>query len=50
MADLFMTYLARRQMQVEDMITHRFKPADAPAAYARLTEDRATAMGVVFEW
>lgn len=50
MADLFMTYLARRQMQVEDMITHRFAPADAPAAYARLTADRATAMGVVFEW
>lgn len=50
MADLFMTYLARRQMRVDDMITHRFKPADAPAAYARLVEDRATAMGVVFEW
>jgi 2-desacetyl-2-hydroxyethyl bacteriochlorophyllide A dehydrogenase len=50
MADLFMTYLARRQMRVDDMITHRFKPSDAPAAYARLTEDRATAMAVVFEW
>ncbi len=50
MADLFMTYLGRRQMQVDDLITHRFKPAEAAAAYARLTEDRATAMGVVFEW
>jgi 2-desacetyl-2-hydroxyethyl bacteriochlorophyllide A dehydrogenase len=50
MADLFMTYLARRQMRMDDMITHRFKPSDAPAAYARLTEDRATAMAVVFEW
>jgi 2-desacetyl-2-hydroxyethyl bacteriochlorophyllide A dehydrogenase len=50
MADLFMTYLGRRQMQVSDLITHRFKPADAAAAYSRLVEDRATAMGVVFEW
>lgn len=50
MADLFMTYLARRQMQVDDLITHRFKPTEAAAAYARLVEDRATAMGVIFEW
>lgn len=50
MADLFMTYLGRRQMQVDDLITHRFKPANAADAYARLVEDRATAMGVVFEW
>jgi len=50
MADLFMTYLGRRQMQVDDLVTHRFKPADAAAAYARLVEDRATAMAVVFEW
>lgn len=50
MADLFMTYLGRRQMQMDDLITHRFKPSEAAAAYARLVEDRATAMGVVFEW
>lgn len=50
MAELYLAYVARRQMSVADMITHRFKPADASAAYARLTEDRATAMGVVFEW
>ena len=50
MADLFMTYLGRRQMQVSDLVTHRFKPADAADAYARLVEDRATAMAVVFEW
>lgn len=50
MADLFMTYLGRRQMQVDDLVTHRFKPTEAAAAYARLVEDRATAMAVVFEW
>lgn len=37
-------------MQVDDLIIHRFKPAGTPTAYARLVEDRATAMGVVFEW
>jgi len=50
MSDLFMTYLSRRQMQVDTLNTHRFKPSDAAVAYARLIEDRATAMGVVFEW
>jgi threonine dehydrogenase-like Zn-dependent dehydrogenase len=37
-------------MQVDTLNTHRFKPAEATAAYARLVQDRATAMGVVFEW
>lgn len=50
MADLFMTYLAQRRMQVADLVTHRFAPAQAAVAYRRLVEDRATAMGVVFDW
>lgn len=50
MADLFMTYLAQGRMRVADLITHRFAPAQAPEAYRRLVEDRATAMGVVFDW
>ncbi len=50
MADLFMTYVAQRRMRVADLITHRFTPVQAPEAYRRLTEDRATAMGVVFDW
>jgi threonine dehydrogenase-like Zn-dependent dehydrogenase len=45
-----MSYLQRKQMKVDDLITHRFKPEQAVEAYRRLVEDRATAMGLVFEW
>ena len=37
-------------MRVGDLVTHRFRPEDAAAAYELLTRDRASAMGVVFEW
>jgi 2-desacetyl-2-hydroxyethyl bacteriochlorophyllide A dehydrogenase len=50
MARLFFTYLQRGQMRVSDMVTHRFRPEDAASAYELLTHDRASAMGVVFEW
>ena len=64
MADLFYTYLLRRDMRVTDLITHRYSPADAPEAYRMLREQRATAipsplrgegqgeaaMGVLFDW
>jgi len=47
---LFFTYLARGQMRVDDLITHRFAPAAASQAYERLISDRTTAMGVLFDW
>ena len=50
MTKLFFTYLERGQMQVEDLITHRFDPREAAAAYAMLTKDRSQAMGVLFDW
>jgi 2-desacetyl-2-hydroxyethyl bacteriochlorophyllide A dehydrogenase len=50
MADLFYTYVLRGDMRVTDLITHRFSPADAPQAYRILREERATAMGVLFDW
>lgn len=50
MHELFMRYLERGQMRVEDLITHRFKPADAAEAYALLNRERQSAMGVLFEW
>jgi threonine dehydrogenase-like Zn-dependent dehydrogenase len=37
-------------MRVDDLITHRFAPAEAPAAYAALATDRSAAMGVLFDW
>jgi threonine dehydrogenase-like Zn-dependent dehydrogenase len=50
MADLFYTYVLRGDMRVTDLITHRYSPADAPEAYRLLREQRATAMGVLFDW
>ena len=50
MTKLFFTYLERGQMQVEDLITHRFDPREAAAAYAMLTKDRSQALGVLFDW
>ena len=50
MADLFYTYVLRGDMRVTDLITHRYSPADAPEAYRMLREERATAMGALFDW
>lgn len=50
MADLFYTYVLRGEMRVADLITHRYSPADAPQTYRMLREERATAMGVLFDW
>jgi len=50
MTRLFFTYLQRGEMRVDDLITHRYAPTDAPEAYRMLREDRATAMGVIFDW
>ena len=50
MTQLFFTYLARGQMKVCDLITNRYAPQDAPAAYQMLQTDRSAAMGVLFDW
>jgi len=50
MTDLFFTFLERGQMRVADLITHRYAPQDAPQAYEMLQTNRATAMGIVFDW
>ena len=50
MADLFYTYVLRGDIRVTDLITHRYSPADAPEAYRMLREERAAAMGVLFDW
>ena len=47
---LFYLYLHRGQMRVSDLISHRFAPVRASAAYALLQERRGDTMGVVFEW
>jgi len=48
--DLFFKYIERKQMKVQDLITHRFKPQQCQAAYDLLKTEREKAMGVIFEW
>jgi 2-desacetyl-2-hydroxyethyl bacteriochlorophyllide A dehydrogenase len=50
MVDLFFTYLLRGDMRVADLVTHRFSPLEAEQAYRLLREERASAMGVLFDW
>ena len=50
MTKLFFTYLERGEMQVEDLVTHRYDPRLAAEAYGMLTKDRSEAMGVLFDW
>ena len=47
---LFYLYLHRGQMRVSDLVTHRFAPTDAAAAYALLQESRGDTLGVLFRW
>ncbi len=47
---LFLEYIRRGDMVVEDLVTHIFSPADCAEAYGALEEQRETMMGVVFDW
>ena len=47
---LFFEYVARGDMNVSDLISHRYRPDEAGDAYAMLQTDRMSAMGVVFDW
>lgn len=48
--ELFYKYIARGEMKVDDLITSRHSPCEAPEVYARLAEDRADSIGVAFDW
>ena len=48
--ELFLNFLQRGEMRVQDMITHRYTPLAASEAYSMLRKERATAMGVIFDW
>jgi 2-desacetyl-2-hydroxyethyl bacteriochlorophyllide A dehydrogenase len=48
--ELFFRYIQRGQLNVRDLISHRFKAAEAPRAYAMLQRQRASTLGVLFEW
>lgn len=50
MNSAFLTWVARGDMQTTELITHRFAPEQAAAAYELLDKRRDEAMGVVFTW
>lgn len=47
---LFYDYLLQKRMRVSDLITHRHNPIEAPQVYERLMTDRASSIGVIFDW
>lgn len=49
-AALFLDYVQRGQMKVDDLVTHRCDPRDAPAVYRMLSERREETLGVLFDW
>jgi len=49
-AELFLSYVSRGEMQVADLITHRFRAEDAGEAYASLDRNRGDSAGVLFDW
>ncbi|MEM7126437.1 MAG: zinc-binding dehydrogenase [Chloroflexota bacterium] len=48
--ELLYKYIGRGQMRVEDLITHRYSPREAPDVYSGLLEDRSDTIGVLFDW
>jgi 2-desacetyl-2-hydroxyethyl bacteriochlorophyllide A dehydrogenase len=48
--ELLYSYLERGQMRVDDLITARHAPGEAPDVYAKLLRDRAGTIGVAFDW
>ncbi len=48
-AELFFALVQAGRLSVADLISHRFALAGAKDAYARLDEDRASAMGVLLD-
>ncbi len=50
MTELFFTYLEREDMHVSHLITNRFSPNDAAAAYELLSKGGASPLGILFDW
>ena len=50
MTDLFLTYVQRGVMRVDELTTHRVRPEEAAQVYAMLAENRGETLGVMFDW
>ena len=46
----YVDLLARRELSVDALITHRYSAADAADAYQMLWRDRRNALGVLLDW
>ena len=47
---LALRLLARGALRVDELITHRFRYREAPAAYERLRQGDRSTIGVLFDW
>ncbi len=50
MSHVFFTYLGRKVMRVDDLVTERHSPLDAPSLYKSLLEKRTDSLGVILDW
>lgn len=50
MTALFFDFLADGRMSVDDLVTHRIAPEQAPDLYAALRTDRSAHLGVMIGW
>lgn len=48
--ELFLEYLQRNDLRVDDLLTHRFPGPEAAEAYTLLGERRTEALGVLLTW
>ncbi len=47
---LFYEYIARGVFKTDGLITHRYRPEQAPEVYRKLQTDRTDTLGVLFDW
>ncbi len=50
MSELFLRFVERGDISLAGLISHRFSPKDAAAAYELITNRNLTAMGIIFDW
>src|SRR6185369_1162900 len=49
-AAVFLDFIARRQLRVDDLVTWRAQPRDCNAVYEQLASGASKHTGIVFEW
>ena len=49
-SQLFFDLASTGRFNLEGLTSHTFKPEDCAEAYATANRDRATTMGIIFDW